>query len=158
MRFLVVVAGARLLFLTTDFAEMSGGVRSLQRPWLGRRLNAFLEIVAFVLAFSFQSVPLVANEFAAVVEAERGRGVDVDAGSVAARIGNYVRMLPVLFLRCLTVGQFTVMALINYHYDPFRPRTLYRQFRFTGADWAATAFLVASTLAISATTYVSLTI
>ncbi len=141
-RFLIMVSAAKFLFLTTDFAELSGGVRSFKRPWLGQRLNSLVEIAAFVLGFSFQSVPLMIDELNAVIEAERGRGIDVNAGSRIETVRAYLRMTPTVFLRCLTIGQFTVMALINYRFNPFAPRSMYREFRYRRHDWLATLAIV----------------
>lgn len=138
VRFMIMVSAAKFLFLTTDFAELSGGVRSFKRPWLGQRLNSLVEVAAFVLGFSFQSVPLMIDELNAVIEAERGRGIDVNAGSRIETVRAYIRMTPTVFLRCLTIGQFTVMALINYRFNPFAPRGMYREFRFRRHDWLAT--------------------
>jgi energy-coupling factor transport system permease protein len=149
LRFLIMVTAARFLFLTTDFAEITGGIRSLQRAWLGQRLNTFIELFAFVIGLSFQSVPLIVNEMAAVVEAERGRGVDVNAGNRIIQIRSYVRMAPTLIMRCISISQFTIMALINFRFNPFKPRTMYRHFAFGRNDWVAFALIIAIPLAIS---------
>lgn len=148
IRFFVMLQSAQVLLQTTDFGELTAGIRQAI-PLKVEGLNRFMEVLAFLLGIAYQSVPLLAAEINTMVEVQRARGVDVTKGNRLQQVRKLLRMGISLFVRSLELAKGSGLALLNYAYSPGQSRSVYRKLRMRRSDWVAAGGL-ATLLLISA--------
>jgi energy-coupling factor transport system permease protein len=124
-----------LAFLTcTRTEDFAAALRSLGAP----------QGVSVAVSLSFRLVPTLAGTARNVIEAQKSRGVDPEAGSLLRRVRNYVPLITPVLAYALRSADLTAMALesrgLGAH--PER-RTHYRAFRAGAADIVLLLVLVA---------------
>lgn len=147
LRFFIMLQSAQVLLQTTDFGELTAGIRQVV-PLKVEGVNRFMEVIAFLLGIAYQSVPLLAAEINTMVEVQRARGIDVMKGGRLQQVRKLVRMCVPLFIRSLELAKGSGLALLNYAFSPTQPRSVYRELRMQKSDWLAmggvTALLLVS--------------
>lgn len=136
LRFFVMLQSAQLLLQTTDFGELTAGIRQTI-PVKVEGLNRFMEVIAFLLGIAYQSIPLLSAEMNTMAEVQRARGIDVSRGDRLQQVRKLVRMGVPLFVRSLELAKGSGLALLNYAFDPLQPRSIYRQLKMRRPDWFA---------------------
>jgi len=128
-------AAVKLLSLTTAFFVFfettvpEDLANSLVRA--GLSANA-----AFVLATALHFVPVIGRKARTVIDAQRSRGVRLEAGWAAVR--HWPAFLAPLLIQSFQLADELAEAMEARGFG--RPgRTFYRDFRMTAADWLATA-------------------
>lgn len=121
---LLIVNGA-LLLAVTEPLQLTRGLSTLLSP-LGR-LGVPVEQLAFVLALALRFVPTLTGEIQSVMDAQRARGAAFDSGSPLKRLRALLSILVPTFAGALRHAQGLSLALEARHYDPNRPRTIWKQ-------------------------------
>lgn len=121
---LLVLNGA-LLLAVTEPLQLTRGLSSLLSP-LGR-LGVPVEQLAFVLALALRFVPTLTSEIQGVMDAQRARGAAFDSGGPLKRLRALLSILVPTFAGALRHAQGLSLALEARHYDPNRPRTIWKQ-------------------------------
>lgn len=143
-RFLIMIISAMLLFATTDSADIGRAIRTLKKG--GGRWDSWIESFAFIMSSSYQLVPLFLGEIEEIVQVMRGRGIGVREGSKISQVKGLLGMTIPLFNRTLEVLKNSIIAILNYGYDPFVPRSQHVLLRAQPRDYVATVYALAITV------------
>jgi len=119
-----MVVAAALLIATTRIEEISLALQKMKVP--------FALCFAFTMALGF--IPGLLATADAVIQAQRGRGVDVTRGPFLQRARNYIPLLvPVILITIRNVNE-QALALEAKGYGASRHRTFYLTSRFGWAE------------------------
>lgn len=125
---------ASVLFLSgTKVEELAVGLSRLGLPY---RLG-------FTITLAFRLVPLFMESALTVVDAQRLRGYDFDAGGPFERIRRYVPVVVPVFMGALRKANNMAMALEARGFGRTHRPTSFVEYRMNRRDAAAFAFLVA---------------
>jgi energy-coupling factor transport system permease protein len=100
-RILVPMFAFQFLFMTTEPNELVLGLTRLRIPYR----------VAMLFSTTFRFVPLLLEEFAAIKDAQRLRGIDLDSLGVLRKLVAMGHMLVPLITGCMAKGQAMEIAL-----------------------------------------------
>lgn len=142
LRFFIMLQSAQVLLQTTDFGELTAGIRQAI-PIRIKAVTRFTEVIAFILGIAYQSVPLLAAEINTITEVQRARGVDITRGGKLQQVRKLIRMGIPLFIRSLELAKGSGLALLNYAFSPTQPRSIYRRLRMRKVDWVTTGVTLA---------------
>jgi len=121
-----------LLFLaTTRVEEVAYALGRLGVPYK----------IGFTLTLAFRLVPLFFDSASTIVQAQRCRGLRIDAGGVLARLRHFVPVIVPVFVGALRRADRMAMALELRGFNSGRRRTTYLRARLAARD--AVAGLVA---------------
>ena len=95
--------------------------------------------VGFTLTLSFRLVPLFFDAAGTIVEAQRCRGLRMNEGGIAARLGRYVPVIVPVFVGALRRADRMAMALELRGFNSGRPRTTFLRASAAGRDVVALA-------------------
>ncbi len=119
----LVVEG--IIFLsTTRYEEMTLGLIRMGLPYR----------VGFSLSTAFRMIPMIIASARAVAQAQQSRGLDLDTGSIPARIKKYLPLLVPVFLSLIRSTNTFVMALESRGFCSQKRRTYYLQIGFKKND------------------------
>ena len=125
---------ASVLFLSgTKVEELAVGLSRLGLPY---RLG-------FTITLAFRLVPLFMESALTVVDAQRLRGYDFDAGGAFERIRRYVPVVVPVFMGALRKANNMAMALEARGFGRTHRPTSFIEYRMHPRDAAAFAFLLA---------------
>jgi energy-coupling factor transport system permease protein len=92
-------------------------------------------VVCFAFSMALRLVPTFAQTGATVVEAQRSRGLDVQAGSLWQRMKSYIPLMAPVFLVSIRNANLMAMALEARGFGANKKRTYYLQLRMKRRDW-----------------------
>ena len=117
-----------LIFLsTTKTEEMVLGLIRLRVPFGA----------AFAFSLAMRMVPSIIGTAVVVTEAQRSRGLDLDAGGLVRRVRNYIPLLVPIFLHTLRSTDQLAKALESRGFGAQRRRTSLLEIGFHGGDVVA---------------------
>jgi energy-coupling factor transport system permease protein len=125
---LATMVAAGLAFLSVTRVEESA--LALQR--LGVPF-----VVTFAFSTAFRLVPTLLGSAAAVIEAQRSRGLDLESGSLFSRLFRHVPLLVPTVASAIRMADLMAMALESRGFRAGPRRTSLIQLRFRIGDWAA---------------------
>jgi len=147
LRFWVLLGATFLVMATTSYGELSNALRNISHPKLGF-LEKPLEVFSLIFSLAFLTVPIAAEEWQSLKEAQRTRGVDLSSGNRLQQVRLGMEMLQPLLLRILERIKNFSIAVILYGYNPFKERTLYNQLFLKKTD-KIVVFVISSITTIS---------
>ena len=100
-RILIPMLAFQLVFMTTTPNQLVLGLTRLGMPYR----------VALLFSTTFRFVPLLLEEFAAIRDAQRLRGIDLDSFGMVRKLVAMGRMLVPLITGCMAKGQAMELAL-----------------------------------------------
>ena len=100
-RILIPMLAFQLVFMTTTPNELVLGLTRLRMPYR----------IALLFSTTFRFVPLLLEEFAAIRDAQRLRGIDLDSFGMVRKLVALGRMLVPLITGCMAKGQAMELAL-----------------------------------------------
>ncbi|HOU31819.1 MAG TPA: energy-coupling factor transporter transmembrane component T [Synergistaceae bacterium] len=129
---LMIIAG--MVFLsTTKIEEISQGLVKLGLPYRG----------AFAFSTAIRLVPLIVATSATIAQAQKSRGLDLDAGSFLEKIRKHVPLvIPTLISVIRSTNVFS-MALESRGFGYSPQRTNFLELRMKGGDYLTVAFALA---------------
>lgn len=131
----MLIAG--LVFLTcTRTEEFSYGLRQLRVPYAS----------AFAASLAFRLVPTFAAVTATIIQAQKSRGLDLESGSIPARVRKHLPLLIPVFVMALRSTDLLAMALESRGFSPRQPRTSYLHLPARWSDYVAVVLLAAMSL------------
>lgn len=131
---LVTFRGIGIAFLSaTKIEELSWALTRLGVPYK----------LGFTMTLAFRLVPIFLDAAVTVVQAQRCRGFDFDAGGPLARVRRYVPVLVPVFMGALRRADGMAMALEARGFQSRRPRTALEAYRFRPSDALALAAALA---------------
>ncbi len=114
-----------LVFLaSTRVEEFTAGLSFLGLPYS----------VSFALGLSFRLVPIFNETAETILEAQRSRGLDTEAGGLRRRLRAYLPLLVPVFASALRRTNQLAVALESKGFSAGRVRTSLRAYRFRTAD------------------------
>jgi len=136
IRFYIMLISAQIIFLTTNFGEITAAIRQLP-PKLNadNKISKLKEVIAFLLGMAYQSIPLLNKEIGQITEVQKARGVDVKAGNKLNQVKKLARMGNPLFIRSLELTKGSGLALINFGFSPLQKRSTYHNLKMSKLDY-----------------------
>lgn len=123
-----------MIFLSvTRVEEFTAGLNRMGLPFA----------VCFALSLAFRLVPLFLSEVQTVVEAQRARGLEIDTGTLFARVRKYVPLLVPTLVLAIRHTDLLSMALEGKGFGAQPGRSSYLQVHMKGRDYGALAVLIA---------------
>jgi len=114
-----------LVFLaSTRVEEFTAGLITLGVPYS----------VSFALSLSFRLAPIFTDTARTILEAQRSRGLDTEAGGPLQRFRTYLPLLVPVFASALRRTNQLAIALESKGFSAGRVRTSLREYRFRPAD------------------------
>ncbi len=135
---IIVMMVAGIIFLSaTKIEEISLGLQKLKVPYR----------VAFALSTAIRLVPMIAGTTYIIVQAQRSRGLDLEAGGPATRIRKYVPLLIPVFVSVIRGTNVFAMALESKGFGYSDARSSYLEVAFRATDYIVSAAVGAALLA-----------
>ena len=119
------IAASFVFLATTRNEEISTGLIKLGLPY-----NA-----AFAFSTALRLVPTFVGAGGTIVQAQKSRGLDVETGSIMARMRKYLPLIVPIFASAIRSTNHLSMALESKGFGAKRQRTYYLQMQLRGADW-----------------------
>jgi len=134
-RILVPLLAFQLVFMTTETNDIVLGLTRLRVPYR----------VALLFSTTFRFVPLLLEEFQAIKDAQRLRGIDLDSFGMVRKLVAMGRMLVPLITGCLAKAQAMEIALQARAFtgSPDRTQLHPGRERLTGAERVMIALALA---------------
>lgn len=116
---------AGLIFLTsTRVEEFTAGLERLGVPYP----------ISFALSLSFRLVPIFTDTAHTILDAQRSRGLDPEAGGLVRRVRSYLPLLVPVFASALRRANSMAVALESKGFGAGPGRVSWREYRFRPAD------------------------
>jgi energy-coupling factor transport system permease protein len=128
----ILMSGA-IFLATTRNEELTIGLVKLGIPYAA----------CFAFSMALRLVPTFAQTGMTVVEAQRSRGFELQAGSLWKRMKNYIPLMVPIFLVSIRNANLMAMALEARGFGARGKRTFYIQTKMVRRDWIALATTVA---------------
>ncbi|WP_394216445.1 energy-coupling factor transporter transmembrane component T family protein [Brachybacterium vulturis] len=127
----LIVAG--LIFLsTTSNEELLIGLVRLKVPYR----------FAFALSTALRLVPTVLGTAQVIMQAQRSRGLDIDAGNIVHRLKNMAPIVIPVFISTIRSTQVFSMALESKGFGAHSKRTFLLNPKFGGRDFVTVSVMV----------------
>lgn len=143
VRIYLMVSVFFTVILTTNFSDIILGLRKIYVPY----------VISFGVGMLFQIIPIVMNEFTAIMDAQRSRGLELDNCGKIQKMKNYVTMSFPLLFRVLNKGHNISLAMYYYHLDFKVKRTSYKNIKAGSKDLV---FIIAFLLMGAASIYLNI--
>jgi ABC-type cobalt transport system, permease component CbiQ and related transporters len=134
----MMIAGMTFLS-STKIEEISLGLQKLNMPYRA----------AFALSTAIRLVPMIVGTTYIISQAQKSRGLDLDAGNPATRIKKYVPLLVPVFISVIRGTNVFAMALESKGFGYSSRRSSYLEIALKPPDFivlAATALLLAGSV------------
>jgi energy-coupling factor transport system permease protein len=89
---------------------------------------------AMVIGITLRLIPQMQAEHAAILEAQRSRGVVFEKGNLLARLRKHLAYIIPLVLRALKITSDLSLAMEARAFDPYAPRTFSQALQFNALD------------------------
>ncbi len=132
LRVLEAIVLSMILTFTTTPLDLSRGFQRLAGPLALVRLPVGEMGIVMLLGMRF--IPLLQQELAATILAQRARGVEFGHGSITDRAKNLAPLLVPALNGALKRSEIVASAMTARGFRPGAPRSEYRQLRFSGKD------------------------
>jgi energy-coupling factor transport system permease protein len=139
VRFVTLIGMSILFIMTTQFEDLVAGLRKLRVPY----------IVALSLGLALRSITLLTADLKAIMDAQRSRGLDLDARSLLRRADGLLSLaMPAVV--CLIYRSRKVSSSMHCRgYGHVGRPTLYSRLRLKAGDWMVIVCLLALVMAIA---------
>ena len=133
LRFLMVILISTVLTLTTMPLDIARGMASLLKPL--KYLHVPVEQISLVLAIALRFVPTLMDETVKIMNAQRTRGADFNAGGLVQRAKTFLPVIVPLFISSLKIALDLSLAMEARGYREGMQRSHYRELKWTRYDW-----------------------
>jgi energy-coupling factor transport system permease protein len=137
----MIIAG--MIFLSsTKIEEISLGLQKLKLPYRA----------AFAFSTAIRLVPMIVGTTYIIMQAQKSRGLDLDSGSIVARIKKYVPLLIPVFISVIRGTNVFAMALESKGFGYSTERSSYLEICYKAND---IVLLVAVLLLLAGSIYIN---
>lgn len=148
MRILLLVWASFIVCYTSTSTQLTDALASFMRPL--RRFGVPVDDVAMVFSIALRFIPVTANEYLRVRDAQWSRGAPLSDGPVLARVRAHASILIPLFVGLFRRADALAMAMDARCYGmPGALRTRLGEARFGPKDIAITVIGSAAIIAIA---------
>lgn len=144
-KFLLLLAAAALLTMTTTQSELTGGLERLLRPL--KIIGVSSHDLATLLGLALRFIPTLQDEMRNVKDAQLARGADFNTRRLGGKVKALVYLSMPLLLNVMRRSDELVDAMEARGYHP-GPRTYLYENGLKGGDYAAIALTVVLTVVI----------
>ncbi|MBQ8885418.1 MAG: energy-coupling factor transporter transmembrane protein EcfT [Clostridia bacterium] len=145
-RLILLVMGSSLLTLTTTPVSLTDGIESLLYPL---KLVRFpVHELALIMSIALRFIPILSDETARIMNAQRARGADFETGGIIKRVKAVVPVLIPLLISAFRRADELGDAMDARCYSGSKVRTKYKKLRFGWRDAFACLFGVALLTAV----------
>ena len=140
LRLFLLVLGTSILTLTTSPVALTDGIESLLSPlkWLRFPVHEFALIMSIALRF----IPILTEETARIMNAQKSRGADFESGGLMQRIKAVLPIIGPLLISGFRRAEELGDAMDARCYSGGGTRTKYKKLTFTWRDLVAGLLLV----------------
>ncbi len=124
LRTLLMFGSFYIVIVTTNFSDIILALSKWHVPGA----------VSFGIGLVFQMIPIIINEFNAIMEAQSSRGLEVEKCGKVTMIKNYVSMSFPLLFRILAKGHAISLSMYYYKLNFQKKRTSYKDIKPTKND------------------------
>lgn len=135
----LIIAGLMFLSTTTNEELLIGLVR-VRVPYR----------FAFALSTALRLVPTVLGTAQVIMQAQRSRGLDIEAGNIIRRLRNMAPIVIPVFISTIRSTQVFSMALESKGFGAYEDRTFLLDPKFRGLDWGFVATMLLAVVACAA--------
>lgn len=144
IRFVLIIFMSTILTLTTTPLEIADGIESLLKPL--KKIKIPVEEIALVLSIALRFVPTLIEETEKIMNAQKSRGVEFNAGSIVERMKKIVPLLIPLFISSIDRADQLATAMTARGYQGGDGRTKFRELNWNQRDYLIFIFFVFITL------------
>lgn len=146
VRLFLLVLASSLLTLTTSPVALTDGIESLLTPlkWIHFPVHE----LALVMSIALRFIPILTDETARIMNAQKARGADFENGSLMQRVKAVVPVLIPLLVSSFRRADELGDAMDARCYSGSKTRTKYKKLTFAWRDFVAFAFLAVLVTAI----------
>ena len=140
-RLFLLVMSSSLLTLTTTPVSLTDGLESLLTPlkWVKFPVHE----LALVMSIALRFIPILTDETARIMNAQKARGADFENGSIIKRVKAVIPVLIPLLVSAFRRAEELGDAMDARCYSGSKTRTKYKKLTFTWRDFVALVFLAA---------------
>ncbi|MBR4942577.1 MAG: energy-coupling factor transporter transmembrane protein EcfT [Clostridia bacterium] len=139
-RLFLLVLGSSLLTLTTTPVSLADGIESLLSPL--KVLRFPVHELALIMSIALRFIPILTDETARIMNAQKARGADFEAGGLAKRVKSIIPTLIPLLISAFRRADELGDAMDARCYSGSKTRTKYKKLSFSWRDWVAFLFAV----------------
>lgn len=138
IRLILLVCGSTLLTLTTSPVALTDGLESLLTPlkWIRFPVHELALIMSIALRF----IPILSDETARIISAQKARGADFESGSLIQRAKALIPLLVPLFVSAFRRADELATAMECRCYHGGEGRTKLHVLRYETRDYLVLAF------------------
>ncbi len=140
-RLFLLVLGSSLLTLTTTPVSLADGIESLLSPLKVIRFP--VHELALIMSIALRFIPILTDETARIMNAQKARGADFETGSFIKRVKAVVPTLIPLLISAFRRADELGDAMDARCYSGSKVRTKYKKLTFTWRDFVALLFGIA---------------
>lgn len=144
IRFVLIVFMSTILTLTTTPLEIADGIEALLNPL--KRFKVPVQEIALILSIALRFVPTLMQETEKIMNAQKARGVDFNAGNLVEKMKKVVPLLIPLFISSIDRADQLAVAMTARGYRGGDSRTKLRQLVWTKDDRLTMGIFMALTL------------
>ncbi len=141
-RLFLLVLGSALLTLTTTPVSLTDGIESLLFPF--KLLHLPVHELALIMSIALRFIPILTDETARIMNAQKARGADFESGSLIQRVKAVIPILIPLLISAFRRADELGDAMDARCYSGSKVRTKYKKLTFTWRDLLA--FLLGAAL------------
>ena len=140
-RLFLLVMASSLLTLTTTPVSLTDGIESLLAPlkWVKFPVHE----LALVMSIALRFIPILTDETARIMNAQKARGADFETGSIVKRVKAVIPVLIPLLVSAFRRAEELGDAMDARCYSGSKVRTKYKKLTYGWRDLLALVFLAA---------------
>ena len=132
VRLFLLVLGSAVLTLTTTPVSLTDGLESLLYPC--KLIFLPVHELALIMSIALRFIPILTDETARIMNAQKARGADFESGSVMQRVKAVVPILIPLLISAFRRADELGDAMDARCYSGSKVRTKYKKLTFTWRD------------------------
>ncbi len=137
-RLLLLVLGSSLLTLTTTPVSLTDGLESLLYPL--KLIRFPVHELALIMSIALRFIPILSDETARIMNAQKARGADFETGGLVKRIKAIIPVLIPLLISAIRRAEELGDAMDARCYSGSKVRTKYKKLTFKVGDYFALVF------------------
>lgn len=132
---IMIIAGMNFLS-TTKIEEISAGLVKIGLPYRG----------AFAFSTAIRLIPMVLGTTETIIQAQKSRGLDLDSGSIIAKVKKYMPLMIPAFVSVIRNTNVFSMALESKGFGYADKKTSYIEVKMKTIDWVIIVLLIVTLL------------
>ncbi len=146
VRLFLLVLGSAVLTLTTSPVSLTDGIESLLTPLKWVRFP--VHELALIMSIALRFIPILTEETARIMNAQKSRGADFETGGLTQRIKAILPIIGPLLFSAFRRADELGDAMDARCYSGGGKRTKYKKLTFTWRDAVAFLWIVAVIVAV----------